>query len=114
MEPCLFCRIMERRAPARIVFEDDLVVVIEDIHPQAPVHLLVLPRKHLASLQEATEEDAPLLGRLLTVAAQVARARGLEARGYRTVINTGSFAGQSVDHLHLHVLGGRVFRWPPG
>lgn len=114
MDICLFCRIVAHQLPARIVFEDDSVVGIEDINPQAPVHLLVFPRKHLPSLKGATREDEPLLGRLLTVAAQLARERGLESKGYRTVINSGALAGQSVFHLHVHVLGGRVFRWPPG
>ena len=114
MEPCIFCRIIKREAAGKIIYEDDSAVAIEDLHPQAPVHLLVLPRKHLASLQDAAREDEPLLGHLFTVAAQLARERGLETRGYRTVINNGSWAGQSVYHLHVHVLGGRVFRWPPG
>ena len=114
MENCLFCRIIERRAPAKFVYEDDQVAAIEDLHPQAPVHLPVIPRKHIASLQDASAEDEPVLGRLLTVAAQLARERGLDAKGYRTVVNNGSFAGQSVFHLHVHVLGGRVFHWPPG
>jgi histidine triad (HIT) family protein len=114
MESCLFCRIVEGQSPAKVVYTDDWVVAIEDIHPQAPVHLLVIPRRHLPSLKEATREDEPILGRLLTVAAQLARERGLESRGYRTVINSGVSAGQSVFHLHVHVLGGRVFRWPPG
>lgn len=114
LEHCLFCRIIERQAPGKIVYEDDRVVAIEDAHPQAPIHLLVLPRKHLRSLQEASAEDESLLGRLLAVAAQLARERQLESHGYRTVINTGAFAGQSIHHLHVHVLGGRVFRWPPG
>jgi histidine triad (HIT) family protein len=114
MNQCIFCRIVERTLPARIVFEDDEFVAFEDAHPQAPVHALVVPRKHLVSLKDATAEDAPLLGRMLTVAAQLARERGLETRGYRTVINTGAGAGQSVFHLHLHLLGGRVFHWPPG
>ncbi len=114
MEPCIFCRIIKREAAGKIVYEDDSAVTIEDLHAQAPVHLLVLPRKHLASLQDATREDEALLGHLFTVAAQLARERGLETRGYRTVINNGSWAGQSVYHLHVHLLGGRVFRWPPG
>ncbi len=114
MQTCLFCRIIERRAPAKIVYEDEQVVAIEDIHPQAPVHLLVLPREHLASLREASAENEALLGRLLTVAAQLARERQLDSKGYRTVINTGSLAGQSVFHVHVHVLGGRAFQWPPG
>ena len=114
MDDCIFCRIIERRATGKIVYEDDLVVAVEDTNPQAPVHLLVLPRRHLPSLKEATHEDETLLGRLHTVAAQLARERGLAGQGYRTVINNGSFAGQSVYHLHVHVLGGRVFRWPRG
>ncbi len=111
---CIFCRIIERQIPSKVVYEDDRVVAIEDANPQAPVHLLVLPRKHLPSLKEVGHEDEPLLGHLLTVAAQVAREKQLEAKGYRVVVNNGSWAGQSVFHLHLHVLGGRVFRWPPG
>jgi histidine triad (HIT) family protein len=114
MDDCLFCRIVERRAPARIVYEDEQAVAIQDTHPQAPVHLLVLPRKHLSSLQEATAADESLLGHLLTLAARLARERGIESKGYRTIINNGTWAGQSVFHLHVHVLGGRVFRWPPG
>jgi len=100
--------------PARIVFEDDEIVAFEDTHPQAPVHILIVPRKHLASLKDATAEDTALLGRMITVATQLARERGLETRGYRTVFNTGAGAGQTVFHLHLHLLGGRVFHWPPG
>ncbi len=114
MESCLFCRIIERRAPAKIVFEDEQAVAIEDIHPQAPVHLLVIPRKHLPSLKEAAPEDEPLLGHLFTIAANLGRERGLDSKGYRTVINNGTWAGQSVFHLHVHLLGGRVFHWPPG
>ena len=114
MDQCIFCRIVERSLPAKIVFEDDEIVAFEDTHPQAPVHTLIVPRKHLKSLNDATPNDAPLLGRLFVVAAQLARERGLETHGYRAVINTGSWAGQSVSHLHLHLLGGRVFRWPPG
>jgi histidine triad (HIT) family protein len=111
---CIFCRIIKREAPARIVFEDESVVAFEDANPQAPVHLLVVPRKHFISLDDAPPEDAPLLGRLFLVAAELARQRQLNAKGYRTVINNGTWAGQSVSHLHVHVLGGRVFHWPPG
>ena len=114
MENCLFCKIIDRHAPAKILYEDERAVAIQDIHPQAPVHLLVLPRQHLPSLQEATAEDETLLGHLFTLAARLARERGLDSKGYRTVINNGTWAGQSVSHLHVHVLGGRVFRWPPG
>ena len=112
METCIFCRILERRAPARVIYEDEWAVAIEDIHPQAPVHLLVIPRQHVSSLDDVKDER--LLGHLLGVAAQLARERQLEKKGYRAVINNGSWAGQSVDHLHIHVLGGRVFHWPPG
>jgi histidine triad (HIT) family protein len=114
MENCIFCKIVEHRQLAKIVYEDEQVVAIEDIHPQAPVHLLVMPRKHLPSLKEAEHADELMLGHLFTVAAQLARERQLEARGYRTVINNGPWAGQTVDHLHVHVLAGRVFHWPPG
>jgi len=114
MADCLFCRIANHQSPAKIIHEDDSVVVIEDIHPQAPVHLLVIPRKHLVSLKEAAADDEAVLGKLHLVAAKVARERGLNAQGYRTVINNGTGAGQSVFHLHVHVLGGRVFHWPPG
>lgn len=114
MDNCIFCKIIEGKQPAKIVYEDEQVVAIVDIHPQAPVHLLVMPRKHVPSLKEAESSDEPMLGRLLTVAAQLARERQLEVRGYRTVINNGPWAGQTVDHLHVHVMGGRVFHWPPG
>ncbi len=111
---CIFCRIVKGQAPARIVYEDETVMAFEDLHPQAPVHLLVIPRRHLPSLSEATAEDEPLLGRLLAVAARLAQERQLAGRGYRTVINNGAGAGQSVFHLHVHLLGGRLFHWPPG
>jgi histidine triad (HIT) family protein len=111
---CLFCRIVEGKLPAKIVYEDDRAVAIQDIHPQAPVHLLVLPRKHVASLHDARSEDEALLGHLFLVAAQLARERGLDAKGYRSVVNNGAWAGQSVFHLHVHVMGGRAFHWPPG
>jgi histidine triad (HIT) family protein len=114
MGECLFCRIIDRQVPAQIVHEDEHAVAIQDIRPQAPVHLLVLPRKHLVSLQEAGPEDEAVLGHLHLVAAQLARQRGLDAKGYRTVINNGVWAGQSVFHLHVHLLGGRAFHWPPG
>ncbi len=114
MDDCIFCRIIKREIPSKIVYEDDHAVAFEDTNPHAPSHVLVVPRKHLPSLKEATAEDEPLLGHLLTVAASLARERQLDAKGYRVVVNNGSWAGQSVFHLHVHVLGGRVFRWPPG
>jgi histidine triad (HIT) family protein len=113
MEDCLFCKIAAKKIPGKIVYEDDQVFAFEDINPQAPVHILISPRKHLVSLTEASEEDVPLLGHILLVAAKLARERQL-LDGYRTVFNNGRGAGQSVFHLHLHLLGGRSFRWPPG
>jgi len=114
LENCIFCKVVNRQAPAKIVYEDDTVLAIEDLHPQAPVHLLVMPRAHLETLAGLTPEHEGLLGHLLAVAAQLGRERGLASRGYRTVINNGAGAGQSVFHLHVHLLGGRVFHWPPG
>jgi histidine triad (HIT) family protein len=114
MDDCLFCRIIDRKIPAKIVYEDERAVAIEDIHPQSPTHLLVIPRQHLPSLVEARTEDEALLGHLYLVASQLAQKRGLDLKGYRTVINTGAGAGQTVFHLHVHLLGGRPFHWPPG
>jgi histidine triad (HIT) family protein len=111
---CLFCKIVAGEIPAAKVFEDDRAVVFRDINPQAPTHALVIPRQHVASLNEAGEGDESLLGHLLLVAARVAREGGLEESGYRTVINTGAGAGQSVFHIHVHLLGGRALTWPPG
>jgi histidine triad (HIT) family protein len=113
MDQCIFCRILERKIPAKIIYEDESAFAIEDIHPQSPVHLLVIPREHLVSLKDASPEHQDLLGRLLGVSARVARERGIES-GFRVVINNGPQAGQSVFHLHIHVMGGRVFHWPPG
>ena len=112
-ENCLFCKIGAKEIPAKLVYEDQHVFAFDDINPQAPTHVLICPRKHFASLQEATPEDQVLLGQLQLVAAKIAKERGLPL-GFRTVINNGSGAGQSVFHLHLHLLGGRHFSWPPG
>lgn len=110
---CLFCRIIKGEIPSKKVFEDAHTFVFEDINPQAPTHLLIVPKKHLAGLKEAREKDAEVIGRCHLVAAQLARDRGIE-NGYRTVFNVGPGAGQSVFHLHLHLLGGRPLGWPPG
>ena len=110
---CLFCKIAAKQIPAKLVYEDAEVFAFADVNPQAPTHLLVCPRRHFASLHEATPEDQAVLGKMALVAAQLARERKLE-KGYRTVINTGSGAGQTVFHLHMHLLGGRSFLWPPG
>ena len=113
-ETCLFCRIVAGEIPSTKVHEDDLVLAIRDIAPQAPTHVLLMPRRHVSSLADLTDADAALLGRLFAVSAEVARAEGIEADGYRVVSNHGRAAGQSVEHLHLHLLGGRAFAWPPG
>jgi histidine triad (HIT) family protein len=110
---CLFCKIAAKQIPSKIVYEDADIFAFEDISPQAPTHILLCPRKHFVSLDDATAEDQALIGKLQLVAAQLARERSLLA-GYRTVFNNGVGAGQSVFHLHLHLLGGRQFRWPPG
>ncbi len=113
MSDCLFCKIGRKEIPAKFVYEDPEIFAFEDIHPQAPTHLLICPRKHMVSLAGAEAEDAALLGRVLLVAKQLAAERGI-SNGYRTIINNGAEAGQTVDHLHLHLLGGRAMRWPPG
>jgi histidine triad (HIT) family protein len=110
---CLFCKIARKEILAKIVYEDADVFAFEDISPQAPTHILICPKKHFASLNDAIDEDQSILGKLHLVAAQLARERNL-LEGYRTVINSGGGAGQSVFHLHVHLLGGRAFRWPPG
>jgi len=111
---CLFCRIANGEIPARLVYSDDDVVAFHDLHPQAPVHVLVIPRRHVAHLLAASADDQAILGTLLLRAATVARQLGLEAEGFRVVLNTLEGAGQSVFHLHAHVLGGRPMHWPPG
>jgi histidine triad (HIT) family protein len=110
---CLFCKIAAKKIPSKLVYEDDEVFAFEDLGPQAPTHILICPRKHFSSLNDATSEDQSVLGKLQLVAAQLARKLNL-VTGYRTVVNNGEGAGQSVFHLHLHLLGGRAFRWPPG
>jgi histidine triad (HIT) family protein len=111
---CIFCQIIEGGVPATVVHRDERSLAVEDINPQAPVHVLVIPQEHIESLDEAGQRDEALLGHLLRVAARIANERGLSESGYRTVINTGAGAGQSVFHLHVHLLGGRALTWPPG
>ncbi|HYE13144.1 MAG TPA: histidine triad nucleotide-binding protein [Pyrinomonadaceae bacterium] len=113
-QDCIFCKIAAGEIPSGKVFEDERAVAFRDINAQAPTHVLVIPREHVASLEEAGDAQESMLGHLLLVAARVAREQGLKDSGYRTVINTGAGAGQSVFHLHLHVLGGRPLSWPPG
>jgi histidine triad (HIT) family protein len=111
---CIFCKIAGKQIPSKIVFEDDKVVAFDDVNPQAPTHVLVVPRKHVASVAELTDADAGLMGHLLLAGGKVAKLKGIAEGGYRFVINTGRFGGQTVFHLHLHVLGGRPMHWPPG
>lgn len=110
----VFNKIIAREIPADIVYEDDVALAFRDIAPQAPVHVLVIPKRPIARLASATSDDAELLGHLLQVCQRVAEQEGVAASGYRVVTNSGDHGGQSVDHLHLHVLGGRHLRWPPG
>jgi len=111
---CIFCRIVAGGLPATVVREDEETVAFRDINPQAPTHVLVVPRRHIASVEALEEGDAGLVGRMVLAAREVARGEGVAASGYRLVLNVGPAAGQSVDHIHLHVLGGRPLRWPPG
>jgi histidine triad (HIT) family protein len=114
MSACLFCRIAAGEIPAKILFEDALCVAFEDIAPQAPHHSLIIPRAHFATLDDIPASEESLLGHLVVIGTRIARERGLVTKGYRLVANCGAEAGQSVFHVHLHLLGGRVFRWPPG
>jgi len=113
MKDCLFCRIISGEMPSRKVWEDERIYAFEDINPQAPTHVLVVPKKHIRGLKEAQHEHAELIGYCQLMAANIARQRNIED-GYRTVVNVGPRAGQSVFHLHVHLLGGRVLHWPPG
>jgi histidine triad (HIT) family protein len=111
---CLFCKIVAGEIPAQKIYEDEHSLAFRDINPQAPVHVLLIPRRHIASLNEATSEDHKLLGHLMCVAPRIAQQEGIAEKGYRTVVNTGAEAGQSVSHIHVHILGGRLMTWPPG
>jgi histidine triad (HIT) family protein len=111
---CLFCRIVRRELPAAVLFETDRLLAFEDIRPKAPVHVLVIPKLHFASLNDAPEGSDALLGQLLLAARRAAREKGVAEAGYRVVLNTGRDSGQEVPHIHFHVIGGRPLRWPPG
>lgn len=111
---CIFCGIAEGRIPATIVRQDEHTVAFRDLDPKAPLHVLVIPRRHIASVDAVTDADADLMGRLFVAARDIAAAEGVADGGYRLVMNTGSDAGQTVHHVHLHVLGGRRMKWPPG
>ncbi len=114
MSDCLFCRIRDGTIPSQRLHEDDTCIAFEDIRPQAPVHILVVPRKHIATTLDLAPEDEALVGHLHRVAAELARRRGIADAGFRTVMNCNAAAGQTVFHIHLHLLGGRGLGWPPG
>jgi histidine triad (HIT) family protein len=111
---CLFCKIVAGNLPARLVHEDDDVIAFEDIHPQAPLHVLVIPKRHIPTLNDLAATDVALVGTMVKRAAEIAKTRGFDGAGYRTVFNCNADAGQTVFHIHLHVLGGRHMTWPPG
>lgn len=111
---CLFCSIIEKKIPSKIVYEDDQVLAFEDIHPQAPVHILIIPRKHISTVLETTPDDNALLGHMFQTANLLARERNIAEDGFRLVMNCNREAGQTVFHIHLHLLAGRIMRWPPG
>lgn len=114
MSDCLFCRVAAKTIPAKVLHEDDHTLAFDDIHPQAPVHTLVIPKRHVASIQDLGESDQALLAQLLLTCTKVAKDKGLADSGFRLVANTGRHGGQTVFHLHFHVLGGRHMAWPPG
>lgn len=111
-EACIFCRIVRGEVPAQLLVNNKEIAAFRDVNPQAPVHILIIPKKHVASLDDASDSD--LLGRMMSLAAALARQEKIAKSGYRTVINTGRDGGQSVDHLHIHLIGGRPMSWPPG
>ena len=113
-QDCLFCSILNGDMPADIVYESDAAIAFRDINPQAPTHVVVIPRKHVATINDLNEEDREIVGSLYLAAKDIARAEGISDEGYRTVMNCNEAAGQSVFHIHLHVLGGRALGWPPG
>jgi histidine triad (HIT) family protein len=114
MPECAFCRIVARKAPGDILYQDDLATAFRDIHPAGPTHILVVPNRHIPSVNDLTAEDELLTGHLVTVARQLARAEGIDQSGYRLIINTGPHAGQAVFHIHLHLIGGQRMRFPMG
>lgn len=114
MSDCLFCGIVGGKIKANVVYQDDALVTFKDIAPKAPVHILIIPRKHIVSVSDIAEQDRDLIGQIFQVAAKLAREQGIAESGYRVVVNSGPDAGQSVFHLHYHLLGGRQMTWPPG
>ncbi|MEL7608618.1 MAG: histidine triad nucleotide-binding protein [Bacillota bacterium] len=114
MQDCLFCKMVQKQIPVRAAFEDETVLAFHDIAPQAPVHILVIPKKHFRNIMEVGADDGELVAHLFEVARALARENHLEGNGFRLVVNTGRDGGQTVEHLHIHLLGGRGFGWPPG
>lgn len=114
MSDCIFCKIVEKKIPAKIIYEDDYALGFEDINPQAPVHTLVIPKKHIPTLLDIKEEDNQLIAHLIKIANKIALDKGIAERGFRLVINCNPESGQTVYHIHFHVLGGRHMHWPPG
>lgn len=114
MEDCIFCKIINKEIPASMVFEDEKMIAFNDINPQAPIHILLIPREHFTSLNDIPEEKKSILSHLLLKARQIAQEKGIAEKGYRIVLNTAKDSGQEVFHIHLHLLGGRRMNWPPG
>jgi histidine triad (HIT) family protein len=114
MKDCLFCKIIAKEIPAKIIYEDENVLAFEDVNPQAPVHILFIPKKHISTTLDIQESEDPLIGHLFRAAASIAKEKGVAERGFRLVMNTNPESGQSVYHIHLHLLGGRKMHWPPG
>lgn len=114
MSDCIFCKIIKKEIPSKIVYEDDMVIAFEDVNPQAPVHLLIVPRKHIPTLLDLTPEDNQLIGHIFLTANNLAKNKGISVSGFRTVFNCNKDAGQAVYHIHLHIFGGRGMAWPPG
>jgi histidine triad (HIT) family protein len=114
MSDCLFCKIINREIPASIVYEDDRVLAFDDINPQGPAHVLIVPKRHVATLNDLAQDDDAMVGELVRRAAAIAKDRGISAGGFRSVFNTNRDAGQTVFHIHLHLIGGRSLAWPPG
>jgi histidine triad (HIT) family protein len=111
---CIFCKIADEKVPAKIIYKDDQAIAFEDINPQAPVHVLVIPRKHISTVLEIKDTDRDLIGHLFDVANNIAGQRGIDQKGFRLVLNCNEDAGQTVYHIHIHLLGGRIMKWPPG
>ncbi|MDD5428852.1 MAG: histidine triad nucleotide-binding protein [Candidatus Omnitrophica bacterium] len=111
---CLFCRIANKEIPAKVVFEDSRIIAFEDVNPQAPVHILLIPKKHIEKISDLTKDNADMVGHLVLAANKIAAEQGIRDAGYRLTINCNKDAGQAVFHLHMHLMGGRKFAWPPG